>query len=68
MYELWLNKTYQIYSVLVSRGRQNHPRHCGEKMGPGEVKTLLWDHSQVDSALAIERGLREGIRGRCTSL
>lgn len=56
MHEPWLNETYQIHSILVSQGRQNCPRHCGETKGTGEVKILLRGHSHLNSALVIEQG------------
>lgn len=71
MYEPWLNETYQIHSILVSQGRQNCPRQCGETMGTGEVKILLRGHSHQNSALVIEQGWGEGDEGglqSCNSL
>lgn len=63
MDEPWLNETYQIHSILVSQGRQNCPRQCGEKMGTREVKVLLRDHSHLNSALVTEQGRGEGDKG-----
>lgn len=53
VYEPWLNETYHIH--LVAQARQNGPRPCVEKMGTGEVKILLHDHSHFNSALVIEQ-------------